>query len=93
MLPRVLILPTDLSSTSRFEHYNFMQAVIDLLYDTSLVTSGFTVDSPKAFADRIYDMIAEVTGSERFRSSSSQNGAPVEAEILETESSSDPWKQ
>ncbi len=70
-----------------------MQAVIDLLYDTSLVTSGFTVDSPKAFADRIYDMIAEVTGSERFRSDASGSSEPVEAEILDEKSSNDPWKQ
>ena len=70
-----------------------MQAVIDLLYDTSLVTSGFTVDSPKAFADRIYDMIAEVTGSERFRSDAPSSNEPVEAEVLDGNSSSDPWKQ
>ena len=70
-----------------------VQAVIDLLYDTSLVTSGFTVDSPKAFADRIYDMIAEVTGSERFRSETPSSNEPVEAEVLDGDSSSDPWKQ
>lgn len=70
-----------------------LQAVVDLLYDTSLVTSGFTVDSPKAFADRIYDMIAEVTGSERFRSDSSNGSSPVEAEVLDSEASKDPWKQ
>lgn len=74
-----------------------LQAVIELMYETSLVTSGFTVDSPKAFADRIYDMIAEVTGSERFRSqagSSNGSGEPIEAEVLgNSESSSDPWKQ
>ena len=32
-------------------------AAVELLYDAALVTSGFAVESPKAFAGRIYSMI------------------------------------
>ena len=33
------------------------RAAVELLYDAALVTSGFAVESPKAFAGRIYEMI------------------------------------
>lgn len=59
-----------------------VQAITELMYETSLVTSGFSVDSPKAFADRIYSMIGLATkGREQ-----------VEAEVMD-EGNADPWKQ
>jgi hypothetical protein len=61
-----------------------LQAITELLYDTSLVTSGFTVESPKAFADRIYDMVAMVTGSDAFGSNEGGTvGETVEGEVME----------
>jgi len=64
-----------------------LQAITELLYDTSLVTSGFTVESPKAFADRIYEMVAMVTGSDAFGSGEGETveGETVEGEVMEGE--------
>ena len=35
------------------------RAAVELLFDAALVTSGFAVESPKAFAGRIYEMIGK----------------------------------
>ena len=35
---------------------------VELLYDAALVTSGFTVESPREFASRIFDMIGLAVG-------------------------------
>lgn len=60
-----------------------VQSVTELMYETSLITSGFTVDSPKAFADRIYSMIGLAT----------EGRETVEPEVMDKGSSSDPWRQ
>lgn len=36
---------------------------VELLYDAALVTSGFTVESPREFASRIFDMIGLAVGN------------------------------
>ena len=68
------------------------------MFETSLVTSGFDIESPKDFAARIYSMISLVTGDESCGSpSESSNGSGsgsrevVEPEVMER--SSDPWRQ
>jgi heat shock protein beta len=40
------------------------RAAVELLYDAALVTSGFAVESPKAFAGRIYEMIGAAVKKE-----------------------------
>jgi heat shock protein beta len=40
------------------------RSAVELLYDAALVTSGFAVESPKAFAGRIYDMIGAAVKKE-----------------------------
>ena len=50
------------------------------------MTSGFTVDSPKAFADRIYSMIGLASGS------ASSSNETVEAEVMD-KGSNEPWQQ
>jgi HSP90 family molecular chaperone len=32
---------------------------IDLLYDAALLTGGYPIESPKAFADRIYSIMQQ----------------------------------
>ena len=49
------------------------------------MTSGFTVDSPKAFADRIYSMIGLASGS-------TSSNETVEAEVMD-KGSNEPWQQ
>ena len=77
-----------------------MQAIAELLYETSLVTSGFTVDSPKAFADRIYSMIglaasAPESGNDGGNGGESSGNQAVEADAIDAGngSNSDPWRQ
>lgn len=31
--------------------------IVNLMYDTALLTSGFDVDSPKDYASKVYDMM------------------------------------
>lgn len=70
----------------------FAQAITELLYETSLVTSGFSVDSPKAFADRIYSMIGMAANAVDSSDDSAKPASQaVEAEVLDD--NSDPWKQ
>lgn len=70
----------------------------ELLYETSLITSGFQVDSPKDYASKVFTLMRialgqdpsmpaapEVSGS----SSSSSEAAPaVEAQVIDP---TDPW--
>ena len=46
-----------------------VQAMTQLLYDAALVTSGFVVESPKDFGNRIYGLMGSVL------SASSGNGS------------------
>ena len=39
------------------------QAMVDLLYETALITSGFEVESPKDYATRVYDMISSAAAA------------------------------
>jgi len=52
------------------------------MFETALITSGFNVDSPRSFADHIYEMITLVTGSDAFGSTQGQNET-VEGEVME----------
>ena len=38
---------------------------MEALYDAAAVTSGFEVESPKAFAARIYDLIGLAAGGDK----------------------------
>ena len=40
-----------------------MQAMTQLLYDAALVTSGFNVENPKDFGNRIYELMGSVLSS------------------------------
>ena len=71
------------------------QAVAELMYDTALVTSGFSVDDPREFAQRIYSMVGLAVSADPARadaaaaSSSTSAGEPVQAEVVDP---ADPWK-
>lgn len=49
---------------------------VELLYDAALVTSGFTVESPREFASRIFDMIGLAVGN-----GESEKKEPEEKEV------------
>lgn len=74
------------------------KATAELLYETALITSGFSVDSPKNFGSRIYDLMASSLGSSNGKSSgsssssSSSDATAVEAEVMQ-DGSADPWRQ
>jgi len=36
---------------------NTFKNLVNLMYDTSLLASGFTIESPRLFSDRMYEMI------------------------------------
>ncbi len=69
-----------------------LQAVAELMYDTALVTSGFSVDDPREFAQRIYSMVGLAVNVDPARAdaAATAGGAePVQAEVLDP---NDPWK-
>ncbi len=70
-----------------------MQAVAELMYDTALVTSGFSVDNPREFAQRIYSMVGLAVNADPAKAdaaaSSSSTAEPVQAEVVDP---NDPWK-
>jgi len=74
------------------------QAMAELLYDTALVTSGFSVDSPRDFAARIFSMMGLAVGAPRGADAPAPAAAPQEAaaavdpEVLVADGS-DPWRQ
>lgn len=67
------------------------------MYDTALVTSGFTIDSPKEFAQRIYAMVGLAVNAEPAKAdaaaaaSESGTSATVDPEVLSGDPN-DPWK-
>lgn len=71
----------------------FVQAVAELMYDTALVTSGFSVDNPREFAQRIYSMVGLAVNADPAKAdaaaSSSSTAEPVQAEVVDP---NDPWK-
>lgn len=69
-----------------------VQAVAELMYDTALVTSGFSVDNPREFAQRIYSMVGLAVSADPARAdaaAASPAGEPVKAEVVDP---ADPWK-
>ncbi|XP_042490883.1 heat shock protein 90-5, chloroplastic-like [Macadamia integrifolia] len=77
---------------------------IDLLYETALISSGFTPDSPADLGNKIYEMMAIALGgrwgrsdSEEARTEESDEGSveTSEAEVVEpseVRAESDPWQ-
>ena len=81
---------------------------VDLLYDTALISSGYTPDSPAELGGKIYEMMAialggrwgrsedeeaEVTPADESIETGSTEG--IEAEVVEpfeVRTESDPWK-
>ncbi|KAK1292326.1 Heat shock protein 81-1 [Acorus calamus] len=53
---------------------------VDLLYDTALISSGFTPDSPAELGNKIYEMMAIALGGRWGRSESEEGGVAGEAE-------------
>ena len=72
-----------------------------LLYDAALITSGFTVDAPKEFGQRLYGVMslvlgAEVGASPSSNGSSSSSGTADETvtpEVQQGSGSNDPWNK
>ncbi|XP_010502419.1 PREDICTED: heat shock protein 90-5, chloroplastic [Camelina sativa] len=76
--------------------------VVDLLYDTAIISSGFTPDSPAELGNKIYEMMAMAVGGrwgrvEEEESSTVNEGDDKsgEAEVIEpseVRAESDPWQ-
>ncbi|KAH6797866.1 Chaperone protein htpG family protein [Perilla frutescens var. hirtella] len=79
---------------------------VELLYDTALISSGFTPDSPAELGNKIYEMMAMALGGRWGRSEDDggdvESDATSEADVVEpqvvepsevrTESENDPWE-
>ncbi|KAK9820290.1 hypothetical protein WJX72_008653 [[Myrmecia] bisecta] len=65
------------------------KAMTELMYETALVTSGFSVDSPKEFANRIYSMMAN---GQAGGAAAPQQAQSVDPEVLGADKD-DPWRQ
>ena len=61
-----------------------MQAMTELLYDAALVTSGFVVESPKVFGDRIFDLMGSVLCNGHSNSGTEQRRAQRRANASAT---------
>eukprot|EP00197_Chlamydomonas_leiostraca_P015628 CAMPEP_0202868906 /NCGR_PEP_ID=MMETSP1391-20130828/11327_1 /ASSEMBLY_ACC=CAM_ASM_000867 /TAXON_ID=1034604 /ORGANISM="Chlamydomonas leiostraca, Strain SAG 11-49" /LENGTH=770 /DNA_ID=CAMNT_0049549131 /DNA_START=140 /DNA_END=2452 /DNA_ORIENTATION=+ len=68
----------------------------ELLFETSLITSGFQVDSPKDYASKVFTLMKIALGQDpapaaapSTSSSSSGSSKAVEAEVIDP---NDPWK-
>ncbi|GMN42083.1 hypothetical protein TIFTF001_011295 [Ficus carica] len=81
---------------------------VDLLYDTALISSGFSPDSPAELGNKIYEMMAMALGGrwgrleeENVEAAESEGGdasasESVEAEVVEpseVRTESDPWNE
>jgi len=63
------------------------KSMVDLMYETALLTSGFSVESPKEFASRVYEMISAAAKAK---------DTTVTAEVLDEDPAggdADPWKK
>ncbi|CAA6670680.1 unnamed protein product [Spirodela intermedia] len=67
---------------------------VDLLYDTALISSGFTPDSPAELGNKIYQMMAIALGGRWGRPEDEEEDAsPAEVvEPSEVRTETDPWK-
>jgi hypothetical protein len=61
--------------------------VANLMYDTALLTSGFDVESPKAYATKVYGMMGmaiskdtSASGSTQTKDKNKKSDGPVEAD-------------
>ncbi|WZZ14216.1 hypothetical protein YC2023_107305 [Brassica napus] len=78
--------------------------VVDLLYDTAIISSGFTPDSPAELGNKIYEMMAMAVGGRWGRVEEEEGSSNVnegedtkdgEAEVIEpseVRAESDPWQ-
>ncbi|EOA25349.1 hypothetical protein CARUB_v10018672mg [Capsella rubella] len=77
--------------------------VVDLLYDTAIISSGFTPDSPAELGNKIYEMMAMAVGGRWGRVEEEEESATVnegddksgETEVVEpseVRAESDPWQ-
>eukprot|EP00193_Tetraselmis_chui_P017455 CAMPEP_0177787150 /NCGR_PEP_ID=MMETSP0491_2-20121128/21318_1 /TAXON_ID=63592 /ORGANISM="Tetraselmis chuii, Strain PLY429" /LENGTH=785 /DNA_ID=CAMNT_0019308439 /DNA_START=138 /DNA_END=2495 /DNA_ORIENTATION=+ len=74
--------------------------MVKLMYETALITSGFAVDSPKAYAGRVYEMMANMSAtSENVTATQSTDAEDLSAretvtpEVVEDgKGGADPWK-
>ena len=62
------------------------------MYDTALVTSGFTVESPKEFAARIYNMVGLAVNAAPAAADAAAGSTAIDPEILGADPN-DPWKE
>ncbi|TKY69492.1 Heat shock cognate 90 kDa protein [Spatholobus suberectus] len=62
---------------------------VDLLYDTALISSGFSPDSPAELGSKIYEMMAMALGG-RWGRSEEEGDASVEADSRSGEEASEP---
>ncbi|KAL1203692.1 Heat shock protein 90-5 [Cardamine amara subsp. amara] len=76
--------------------------VVDLLYDTAIISSGFTPDSPAELGNKIYEMMAMAVGGRWGRveeedevadeGDDDKNGEAEVIEPSEVRAESDPWQ-
>ncbi|AEC05778.1 Heat shock protein 90-5 [Arabidopsis thaliana] len=77
--------------------------VVDLLYDTAIISSGFTPDSPAELGNKIYEMMAMAVGGRWGRVEEEEESSTVnegddksgETEVVEpseVRAESDPWQ-
>lgn len=71
--------------------------IAQLLFDTSMITSGFEIPNASVFASRIYKMMGYNVAAKKQEEASSQNEnanktQAVEPEVMDSQSD-DPWKQ
>ncbi len=62
------------------------------MYDTALVTSGFTVESPREFAARIYNMVGLAVNASPAAADAAAAKPVIDPEILGADPN-DPWKE
>ena len=66
-------------------------SMVALMFETALLTSGFTVESPRDYATRVYEMISAAASS--IESSPASTTEAVVGEVVEeSDNKDDPWK-